>query len=148
MIGHLFLDIHASSVFDAASPQAARIRQLIVEFIIAASAILLLVVVLTSHISFKYRSKRQQEDPKQITGNRTLEIWMVGVPLLLVMFFFFRSVATMKAVLPDREGKNPDIIITGHQWFWEAAYPGTTVSTANEIHLPVGKKLLLQLNAA
>jgi cytochrome c oxidase subunit 2 len=144
----LLLDIHASSIFDAASPQATRIRHLTVEFIIAAAAILLLVVVLTSYISFKYRSKRERQEPKQITGNRTLEIWMVGIPLALVILFFFRSLATMNAVLPDRANHLPDIVITGHQWFWEAAYPGTTVSTANEIHLPVGKKLLMQLNAA
>lgn len=148
MLKNLFLDIHASSIFDAASPQAARIRQLTIEFIIAASAILLLVAILTGYISIKYRSKHPQEDPKQITGNRTLEIWMVGVPLVLVILFFFRSVATMNAILPDRGNHEPDIIITGHQWFWEAAYPGTTVTTANEIHLPVGKKILMQLNAA
>lgn len=54
----------------------------------------------------------------------------------------------MNAVLPDRGNHSPDIIITGHQWFWEAAYPGTTITTANEIHLPVGRRLLLQLDAA
>jgi len=148
MTGQLFLNINPSSIFDAASPQAARIRHLTIEFIIAASAILILVVILTSFISIKYRSKRQQEDPKQITGNRTLEMWMVGVPLILVILFFFRSLATMNAVLPDRGNHSPDIIITGHQWFWEAVYPGTTITTANEIHLPVGKRILMQLNAA
>jgi len=148
MPDHLFLNISGSSIFDAASPQAVRIRQLMIEFIIAATAILLLVAVLTAYISVKYRSKRQQEEPKQIIGNRTLELWMVGVPLALVTLFFFRSMATMNAVLPDPAGQHPDVIITGHQWFWEAVYPGTTVSTANEIHLPVGKKLLLQLDAA
>jgi cytochrome c oxidase subunit II len=148
MTDHLLLNISGSSIFDSASPQASRIRQLTVEFIIAAAAILLLVTVLTTYISVKYRSRDQRAEPKQITGNRTLELWMEGVPLALVVFFFFRSMATMQAVLPDPAGQRPDIIITGHQWFWEAVYPGTTVNTANEIHLPVGKKLLLQLNAA
>ncbi len=148
MADHLFLNISGSSIFDTASPQAASIRQLTIEFIIAASAILLLVSVLTLYISIKYRSKRQESEPKQITGNRTLEIWMVGIPLALVVVFFFRSMATMNAVLPDPAGRRPDIIITGHQWFWEAVYPGTAINTANEVHLPVGKKLLLQLNAA
>ena len=48
MIEHLFLEIHASSILDAASPQAARIRQLTVKFIIAASAILLLVAIMNA----------------------------------------------------------------------------------------------------
>ena len=28
------------------------------------------------------------------------------------------------------------IQVTGHQWFWEVRYPGTTAVTANEIHIP------------
>jgi cytochrome c oxidase subunit 2 len=148
MSAQLFLNAGGSSIFEAASPQALRIRQLTVEFIFAAAAILLLVAFLTTYISIRYRSKGQKEDPVQITGNPALERWMVGVPLVLVIFFFFRAMGTMNAVLPDPRGQHPNVIITGHQWFWEAAYPGTMVTTANEIHLPVGKKLLLQLNAA
>jgi cytochrome c oxidase subunit 2 len=53
----------------------------------------------------------------------------------------------MEAVLPDRRNKRPDVIITGRQWFWQADYPGAGVRTANEIHLPVGIRLLLQLNS-
>lgn len=140
--------LNTNSIFDAASPQAERIKELTEEFIIAASAILLLVAVLTVVISIKYRSKGLQGEPRQIAGNRKLEFWMVGVPLALVILFFFRSMATMNAVLPDRGDHPPDIVITGHQWFWEAAYPGTAVITANEIHLPVGKRILMQLNAA
>lgn len=142
------LNITASSIFDAASPEAARIRQLTIEFIVAASAVFLLVTILTVYITVNYRSTKRQEAPKQITGNRVLEIWMISVPLALVILFFFRSLATMNAVLPGRGSRTPDIIITGHQWFWEANYPGTAVTTANEIHLPVGQKLLMQLNAA
>jgi cytochrome c oxidase subunit 2 len=148
MPAHLLLNISASSIFEADSPEALRIRQLTFEFLIAATSILLLVVILTTYISVKYRTKYPQEDPKQITGNRTLEIWMVSVPLALVILFFFLSLTTMNAVLPDRGSHIPDIIITGHQWFWEVTYPGTTVTTANEVHLPTGKKLLMQLNTA
>ena len=73
---------------------------------------------------------------------------MVALPLLLVVVFFFWSLDTMNAVNPDRGDRQPDIIITGHQWWWEAVYPGTKAVIANGIHLPVGKKLLLQLDAA
>jgi cytochrome c oxidase subunit 2 len=27
--------------------------------------------------------------------------------------------------------------VTGHQWWWQVRYPGTTAVTANEIHIPV-----------
>ena len=141
------LIIQGQSIFDAASPQARSIRDLTTGYIVAAMGILLLVVALTIYICIKYRAKPGDKTPEQKTTKRKLEYVMIGVPFLLVMFFFFWSVRTMSAVLPDQGSHKPDIIITGHQWWWEAAYPGTKVVTANEIHLPVGKTILLQLKA-
>ena len=40
---------------------------------------------------------------------------------------------------------------TGHQWWWEVNYhddvPNRRVTTANEIHIPVGRPVLLRLNS-
>jgi cytochrome c oxidase subunit 2 len=138
----------SQSIFDTGSPQAEKIMGLTYGFIVAASAILILVVFLTIYIAIKFRAKDAIGEPRQVTGNKVLELFMVGVPLALVIGFFLWSLVTMNAVLPDRGNHPADIIITGHQWWWQADYPGTKVSTANEIHLPVGKKLLLQLDAA
>jgi cytochrome c oxidase subunit 2 len=33
------------------------------------------------------------------------------------------------------------IDVIGHQWWWEARYPGTPVVTANEIHIPVDTRV-------
>jgi cytochrome c oxidase subunit 2 len=136
------------SIFNVASPQAEKIKSLDYGFIAAASLVLLLVVVLTVFITIRYRFKIDDAEPKQTAGNRKLEILMVSIPLILVIVFFFWSLNTMSAVNPDRGRNKPDVIITGHQWWWQASYPGTTVNTANEIHLPVGKKILMQLEAA
>jgi len=149
MAEELFLFVSGSqSIFDAATPQAERIKGITNGFIIAASAVLLLVVALTIYISVKYRAKKNSAEPKQINGSGKLEALMVSAPLALVAFFFFWSVNTMNAVLPDVGNNMPDIIITAHQWWWQASYPGTKVTTANEIHLPAGKKILMQLNSA
>lgn len=142
------LGFQSNSIFDAASSQAAQVTGLDYGFIIAALFVLLLVTGLTVYIIIRYRARKNGEEPKQITGNRKLEILMVGIPLLLVIGFFFWSLNTMNAVMPDAGDQKPDIIITGHQWWWQASYPGTGVNTANEIHLPVGKKILIQLDAA
>lgn len=44
------------------------------------------------------------------------------------------------------------IHVTGHQWWWEIAYTDKDVSrgftTANEIHIPVGKPVRVELSAA
>jgi cytochrome c oxidase subunit 2 len=145
---HETLGLLPSSIFDASSPQAKKIAGLDYGFIIAALAVLILVVGLTLFITIKYRSKKGDSEPKQTAGNRKLEVMMVGFPLILVIGFFFWSLNIMSAILPDRGKHQPDVIITGHQWWWQATYPGTTINTANEIHLPVGKKILMQLEAA
>jgi cytochrome c oxidase subunit 2 len=150
MIATIYLSAinKTQSIFDAASPQAEKINRLSYGFLIAAAGVFLLVVVLTVYITIKFRSKENTSEPRQVTGNRKLEIVMVAFPMILVIVFFFWSLNTMNAVNPDRGNHLPDIVITGHQWWWEAVYPGSAVVSANEIHLPTGRKLLLQLNSA
>lgn len=148
-ISLFLLQIKQQTIFDAASPQAENIRSLTYGFIIASSVLMLFVIALTVYIPIKYRAKKgEQKEPKQIQGNRKVEMVMVGVPLLLVIVFFFWSLNTMSAVLPARGNEQPDILLVGHQWWWEAKYPGKNVITANEIHLPVGRRILMKLNAA
>ncbi|MBK0379692.1 cytochrome c oxidase subunit II [Mucilaginibacter segetis] len=136
------------TVLNTASPQAEQIRSIGNGFLIAATGIFLLVLVLTIVIVVRFRSKTTGGEPRQIAGNRKLEILMVGVPMLLVIVFFFWSLHTMSAIMPPVSDHPADVVITGHQWWWQADYKGTKAVTANEIHLPVGKPLLLQLNSA
>src|SRR5262249_51782239 len=42
----------------------------------------------------------------------------------------------------------PDLIVTGHQWWWEARYPKSGAVVANEIHIPVGHALSIQLDSS
>ena len=145
---HILSIAGTQSIFDAASQQAEKIRALDIGFIIAALGMLLLVTGLMVYIIVKYRAKDNAAEPSQTAHTWKLEILMVGMPLVLIIVFFFWSVTIMNAVMPDHGDRRPDIIITGHQWWWQAYYPGTKVSAANEIHLPVGKEILMELNAA
>ncbi|MEO6904221.1 MAG: cytochrome c oxidase subunit II [Bacteroidia bacterium] len=140
--------IYFQSIFNSFSPQSEKIRSITNGFIIAACFILLLVIFLTIYILVKFRAKTNKHEPKEITSNRKLEILMVTGPFILVLFFFFWSIKIMNAVLPERHKETPDVVITGHQWWWEISYPSSKSITSNELHLPVGKKLLLQLNSA
>ena len=136
------------TIFDPATPQAEKILGLTYGFIIAALAILLLVISLTVYIAVKFGRKNNDMEPRQVSGNRKLEVLMIVGPLLLVAGFFLWSVRTVSAIMPERVLQKPNVIITGHQWWWQADYPGTKVTTANEIHLPVGKAMLVELRSA
>lgn len=148
VLHYIILQVTGPSIFNTASPEAKKIEWIGNAFLIAASAMMLLVIVLTVRFTLKYRAKKNDTEPPQIKSNRKMELLMVGVPLLLVIFFFFWSLRTMSAVIPGHTNERPDVIITGHQWWWQADYPANHFSTANEIHLPVGKRILLQLDAA
>ncbi|WP_338875118.1 cytochrome c oxidase subunit II [Spirosoma sp. SC4-14] len=135
------------SIFSPASYEADEINSLTIYFIVAAMAILLAVIGLLIYVVVKFRGKPGDEEPRQFTGNRTVELFMIGIPTLLVGVFFYLTIRTMKRILPASGNRKPDVVITGHQFWWEARYSGTQAIVANEIHLPVGRKVLLHLNS-
>ncbi|MEO6814010.1 MAG: cytochrome c oxidase subunit II [Ginsengibacter sp.] len=138
------------SVENPASQQADQINRLFNYFNVAAGLMLLLVIFLIIFICIKFRQKKDDTDePLQTARNNKLETAMIGGPVLLLAFFFYQTITVMKAVSPSvPKERQPDIVITGHQWWWEINYPGANVVAANEVHLPVGKRLLMQMRSA
>ena len=138
------------SIENPASTQAEKINKLFNYFNVAALCMLLLVCFLVVFICIKFKEKKGDErEPKQTAGNRKVETLMIGIPTLLLIWFFYQSLETMNAVAsPVPSNKEADIIITGHQWWWEVDYPKAHVVTANEVHLPVGKQLLMEMRSA
>jgi cytochrome c oxidase subunit 2 len=45
-------------------------------------------------------------------------------------------------------GQQPDLTVIAHQWWWEVRYPNSGVVAANEIHIPVGRRLFMRLESA
>jgi cytochrome c oxidase subunit 2 len=82
--------------------------------------------------------------------------WAVGSAIAITVIALF-VVLVMSVVTGKRaEGltsKNPVTIqVVGHQWWWEVTYPNSqadqTVTTANEIHVPVGRPVVILTNSA
>jgi cytochrome c oxidase subunit 2 len=144
------LYIPLQSMLHPSSNEAHSIYSLFSRFNMAAFSMLGLVIVLTVYICIKYRARRGEErTPAQFKGSKKMEALMIGVPALLLIYFFYHTVVTMKAVEPTVRGnKQPDIVITGHQFWWEVYYPNTGVITANEVHMPVGKRLVMEMRTA
>jgi cytochrome c oxidase subunit 2 len=75
----------------------------------------------------------------------------VGISVALLAVLFVATVVTDRALarLPVTDALH--IELTGHQWWWEARYDDPTASnifsTANELHIPVGRPVLLTLEA-
>jgi cytochrome c oxidase subunit 2 len=81
--------------------------------------------------------------------------WVMGAIVATIAILFgllFRSVHTSKllAQLPQRDVVHLEVV--GHRWWWELRYSERDVSlsftTANELHIPVGRPVELKLRAA
>ncbi|MFZ0453117.1 MAG: cytochrome c oxidase subunit II [Ignavibacteriaceae bacterium] len=137
-----------TNLFSSASSEASDINTLFLRYMILAGFIVLLVSWLVIFNVIKYRAKND-ENPKQIFGNKKLELTWTILPFLAVSFFFFLAVKTMDDInKPLQKGSEPDIVITAHQWWWDMRYPKYNVVTANELHIPVGKNLLASIKSA
>ncbi|MBV8959263.1 MAG: cytochrome c oxidase subunit II [Actinobacteria bacterium] len=76
-------------------------------------------------------------------------IWIGGiiVPSLILLVL---AVVTVQATTHLRRAdKNPlSVEVVGKRWWWEVRYPSLGVTTANEIHIPVGQPIDLGLDSA
>lgn len=94
----------------------------------------------------RYRWREGEADPKQTAGNHTVELIWTAIPFVIVVFLFSLTVRTMGVADPPPPA-NPDLVVTGHQWWWEVRYPESGVVTANEIHIQVNKPYSVLLDS-
>ncbi|HEY3060989.1 MAG TPA: cytochrome c oxidase subunit II [Chloroflexota bacterium] len=85
-------------------------------------------------------------EPAQVHGNRRLELAWTVTPALTLAVVFLLAVQTMNGV--DAAGPGAQRVqVIGHQWWWEYQFPDLGVTTANELHVPVGTELTLELES-
>lgn len=78
--------------------------------------------------------------------------WLIGggvvLPTVLIVVVLVATVASMRAVSSEPSDDAVRIEVTGHQWWWEVRYPDDGVVTANEVHIPAGRDVVLELRSA
>jgi len=92
-----------------------------------------------------------QPDPDR---ERNLTIALGGFMSIIVIILFYFMVSDFLTGRKMRALTDPHplrILITAHQWWWEVQYeneiPSNIVTTANEIHLPLGKAVRFDLQS-
>ncbi len=138
-------------------PQAAHIHALWLLMLVVCSVVMLAVTVAV--LLAVFRSRRADvtasADVAALTRNERSLRRVVGVAVAFsvggLVLLFTATVFTDRALaeLPLRDGVH--IRLTGHQWWWEATYDdpqaANVFSTANELHVPVGRPVVLTLSA-
>jgi cytochrome c oxidase subunit 2 len=70
----------------------------------------------------------------------------VILPVVVLTPLFLLSLGTSATLRQPREGLT--VRVVGHMWWWEVRYPEQGVVTANEIHIPAGQPVRLELASA
>jgi cytochrome c oxidase subunit 2 len=70
------------------------------------------------------------------------------MPLIIIGIVFGFSIYTLAKVENPNEKTPIKIEVVGRRWWWEVKYPDQGITTANEIHLPVGIPVQIQLQTA
>lgn len=97
---------------------------------------------------FRFRGKPTDPEPHQTHGNTTVEIIWTVVPALILAAI---AVPTVRAIFQTNAEPGEDALtieVVGHQWWWEFRYPEYNITTANELHVPVGRTVSLRMGSA
>jgi len=138
--------MHPSNALDPHSPQARAIYDLGIVSTIVFIFIFLIVAGAIVYAIFRFRAREGEPEPKQFAGSERVEITWTVIPFLIVVLLFVLTLRGMNRADPP-PAPSPDLVVTGHQFWWEAQYPASGAVTANEIHIPVGKPLSVQLDS-
>ena len=138
---------HPQSTFDTSGPVAE--SQLILFYWIFWAAVIVFVIVggILVYAAVRYRRRPGDGDPEQIHGHTRLEIAWTIVPALVLIVVAVPTVVTIfdNANSPEPGALTIDVI--GHQWWWEFRYPEQGLVTANELHIPVGEVVNVNLDS-
>jgi cytochrome c oxidase subunit 2 len=142
------------SALDPYSPQASSLHWLIWLFVAVCAAVWLAVMVALA-LALRRRRAESAEPPQADASTPRRAI--VAISVAVAMTAIIVSGLTVASFYATRglrtDGEAPlTIKLRGYQWWWEFAYqsdqPDEIFTTANEIHVPVGRPVRIELSAA
>jgi cytochrome c oxidase subunit 2 len=141
------------SALDPAGPQALHLFNL-GSFLWITAAVVFLAVMAALALALAKARRRDAPDTSEAGEGRARRtvIAAVGATLAILLVFLVVSYLTGRAYAVTPEGGRPlQITVVGHQWWWEVVYTDSvnsrSLSTANEIHVPVGRTVILKMTS-
>ncbi|MGH7718614.1 MAG: cytochrome c oxidase subunit II [Gemmatimonadaceae bacterium] len=154
-------------------PGAARIAELWWIMLAIGTLVILLVIALLGYALFRRRGptgpfpEQQARDEStgrgreesgrresERRGTRWIIIGGIAFPAVVLTVLFVFTLRTLDALSVRSDAMRRDelvIEVTGLQWWWRVRYidpvPGRMFETANELHIPVGRRVLVRLRA-
>jgi cytochrome c oxidase subunit 2 len=140
------------SMLHAAGPQAGAIEWLWWLFVAVCSAVFALVLLATAVAAF--RPGRRLPVADATSHARATRVVGIATATTTVLLFVLlsSSIVTGRRVQSLENPAHVEVRLTGQQWWWAVDYlsstPALNVRTANEIHVPVGRPVLVKLTSS
>ena len=141
------------AALDAKTPQGRAVAGLIWSFTGLCTAIWLLVLIGLAVALWRRRALRADPLKIDLRAERragTVVGVLVALTGVIVIGLTVLSYAAQSQLFAPEPGAL-SIDVVGHQWWWEVVYnspdPSQTLTTANEIHVPVGRPVTLNLSS-
>lgn len=113
--------------------------------------VLVIVEALLVFTMIRYRHRPDRPRPVEVLGRTKLR-WIVAPALILMLVDLFPMAKEAKITFelarePEGGGAPLQVEVLGHMWWWEFNYPRLGVTTANELHIPIGRPVRLTLRS-
>jgi cytochrome c oxidase subunit II len=138
------------SVLNPSSPQTRLIDRLWDAMYLVSAAVFVLVVLALLLGAFRRRGGEAPETDPGRERTLTTAVSVATALTVLILFGFLVYDAAVGRQLTRGLGKEAlQVRVVGHQWWWELQYRDSVAhnwfTTANELHIPVGRPVVLEL---
>jgi cytochrome c oxidase subunit II len=105
--------------------------------------IFILVAGLLAWALWRYRESNSPagEIPEQVHGNPVLELIWTIVPAVILIFIAVPTWSGIFRGAAPPQTTSMKVKAIGHQWWWEFQYTDINLTTANELHVPIGRPI-------
>jgi cytochrome c oxidase subunit 2 len=134
------------TTLDPRSDNTHSIQSIYTLITILTGAVMIGVLTLTLAFSVIFR-ERPGRQAVQLHGNSRLEVFWTLIPVIIVVMIAIPSIQSIVDTTADAPDGSIQVVATGKQWWFEFEYPELGVVTANELHIPVGVPVNVQLNS-
>jgi cytochrome c oxidase subunit 2 len=140
--------MHIQSVLHPAGVEAVRVSHL--WWVMFWTCTVVWFGVATAMLLAVSRGRLRRGPGNESTLTRNVAI-ATGLSVVALVWLLFESVMTGQALENVASKDSLHIQLTGYQWWWDVQYendnPSLRVTTANEIHIPVGRPVVFDLFA-